>query len=85
MANVKKCEFNLTYNANIINLMGIIFPRVDEQYPIISLNIDDSKGFAWFKLTYPTTITIYNLTLIVTLTFHVKNMGATSINLTKTA
>ncbi|MBS7281430.1 MAG: hypothetical protein KIH09_16550, partial [Candidatus Freyarchaeota archaeon] len=84
IAEMKACKFNLTYNTNIISLVGLNFPSINGQYPIISLIINDANGFAWMNLTYPTAITVSEPAPLVTLTFHVESMGATPLNLTET-
>ena len=84
IADMKACEFNLTYNTNIISVIGINFQSVGEQYPFISIAANDTAGYIWIKLEYSTAIITSNPTPLVTIIFHVQNLGATPLNLTNT-
>jgi hypothetical protein len=84
MTNVKTIEFNLTYSSSVIGLIGPNFLTVDGQFPSPSINANDSAGFLWIRLTYPTPENVTNPTPIITITFHVRSRGATSLNLSET-
>jgi len=84
VADLKTCEFNLTYNTNIISVIGINFQSVNEQYPFIGIAANDTGGYIWIKLEYSTAIITSNPTSLVTIGFHVQNLGATPLNLTNT-
>jgi len=84
IADMKTCEFNLTYNTNVISIIGLNFLSVNGQYPTLSLFANDTTGFIWAKLAYSMAITVSNPTPLVTLTFHVDNLGLTPLNLTET-
>jgi len=84
IAELKACQFNLTYDTNIISIIGLNFPSINNYYPTISLTVNDTAGFIWMKLTYPVGITVSDPTPVTTLMFHVDNLGATSLNLTDT-
>jgi hypothetical protein len=84
IAEMKTCEFNLTYNTNIISIIGLNFLSINEQYPTLNLIANDTAGFIWMKLAYSTPITVSSPTPLTTLTFHVDNLGATPLNLTNT-
>jgi hypothetical protein len=84
IADMKTCEFNLTYDTNIISIIGLNFLKVNGQYPSLTLYADDPAGFIWVKLVYSTAITVSNPTPLVTLIFHVDNLGATPLDLTET-
>jgi hypothetical protein len=84
IAEMKTCEFNLTYNTNIISVIGLNFLSINGQYPTLDLIANDTAGFVWMKLAYSTPITVSSPTPLTTLTFHVDNLGATPLNLTNT-
>jgi len=84
MADVKTCEFNLTYNTDIISVIGLIFPSVNGQYPTLNLIVNDTAGFIWIKLAYSTAITVADPTPLAAIMFHVDSRGATPLNLTNT-
>lgn len=84
VTNMKKCEFNLTYNSYVISFIGIGFLKVGGQYPVPTIEADDTAGFIWIRLTCNTAVTVVDPTPLVTITFHVRNLGATPLNLTDT-
>jgi hypothetical protein len=84
IADMKVCEFNLTYNTNVISVVGLNFLSVNGHYPTLSLIANDPAGFIWIKLLYSTGITVTNPAPLVTLTFHVDNLGVSPLNLTDT-
>jgi hypothetical protein len=84
IADMKTCEFNLTYDTNVISIIGLNFLKVNGQYPSLTLYVDDPAGFIWVKLAYSTGKTVSNPTPLVTLMFHLDNLGATPLDLTNT-
>jgi len=84
IADMKTCEFNLTYDTDVISLIGLNFLSVNGRYPMLELIANDTAGFLWMKLAYSTAITVSDPTPLVTITFHVDNLGATPLNLTST-
>jgi hypothetical protein len=85
VADMKLCEFNLTYNTDILSIIGFSFPSVNGQYPLISIIANETVGYAWISLNYPASITVSEPTSIVKLSFHVDNLGATPLNITDTS
>jgi hypothetical protein len=84
VANMKTAQFNMTYDSNVISIIGLNFLKVNGQYPVLSINANGTAGFIWMGLTYSTAVTASDPTPIVTITFHVTNLGATPLNLTDT-
>jgi archaellum component FlaF (FlaF/FlaG flagellin family) len=84
VVNMKTCQFNLTYDSSLIGLIRIGFQRVNGQFPMTSLDIDDSAGYIWMKLAYASAVTVSAPAALVTITFHLKNRGSTPLNLTDT-
>jgi len=80
VSDMKICEFNLTYDPNIIGWMGINVFKVQNQTPTTQMILNDAAGFIWVKLTYPTAVTTESSPL-VTLLFHVEAYGATVLDL----
>jgi hypothetical protein len=65
-------------------VIGLNFLKVEGQYPSLTLYVDDPAGFIWVKLVYSTGKTVSNPTPLVTLMFHLDNLGATPLDLTNT-
>jgi hypothetical protein len=84
MENIETCEFNLTYNTNIIGFITISFLRVNNQFPFPETQANERAGYIWVRLFYSSPITVYDPTPLVTIIFHVENLGATPLNLTNT-
>ena len=79
--NLHVCEFNLTYNTEIISWLSVTLHTVLGEVPVAKMLGDDEIGFLWIKLTYPTAITTYSPIALVTLLFHVDAMGSTPLDL----
>jgi hypothetical protein len=79
--NLHVCEFNLTYNTEIISWLGVTVHTVLGEVPVAKILGDDEIGFLWIKLTYPNAITTYSPIALVTLLFHVDAMGSTPLDL----
>jgi hypothetical protein len=84
VANMHICQFNLTYDPNIISWMGIELFRIQNQPPSPKVISDDLAGYLWIKLTYANPVTIVTQTGLARITFHVNAYGATYLNLTDT-
>jgi hypothetical protein len=84
IANMRICEFNLTYNTAILSWMAIEVFKVQNQTPSSKVICDDEAGYVWVKLTYPSSITTDSPLALVRITFHVDAMGATPLNLNNT-
>jgi hypothetical protein len=81
---MKTCEFNLTYDSYVIGFISIGFLRVNGQYPQPGIYADDITGFLWVKLTYPNPVTVLGESPMVKITFLLRNLGQTPLNLTDT-
>jgi len=81
VTDLKICQFNLTYNPNIIGWMSTRTFKVENQTPTAKLMVDDELGFIWMKLTYPVSVDALTPTPIVKIKFYVKALGATPLNL----
>jgi len=75
------CEFNLTYDPNVIQWIGIQAFKVYGQTPTMTINSNGEAGYIWTKLVYQDPISTYTLTPLVNLVFHVKNYGASVLDL----
>ncbi|MEM3361564.1 MAG: CARDB domain-containing protein [Candidatus Bathyarchaeia archaeon] len=82
--DLKTCIFNLTYNPGIIGWIGMRLYKVQGQFPIPIMIIDDELGYMWMKLNYPTSISTETSIALVGLDFHVDNAGATPLDLQDT-
>jgi hypothetical protein len=81
VADLKTCIFNLTYNPEIIGWIGMRLFKVQGQFPIPILTIDDEIGFIWMKLSYQTSFATLDPTSLVGIEFHVDALGATPLDL----
>jgi hypothetical protein len=84
VGNMLTCEFNLTYNPNVISLVSIEAFKVQNQTPTLKIISDDEIGYVWVKLKYPSPITTTTPTPLVKITFHVNARGVTPLDLTNT-
>ncbi len=78
------CQFNLTYDPNVLNLIGINIQKVQNEYPTPKISQDGFAGYLWIKLTYATPVTTADPTVLVILQFHVEAYGISPLNLTDT-
>jgi len=81
VTDLKVCEFNFTYDHSILSWIGIEVFKVQGQYPIANVILDDNAGFVWVNLNYPTAINVNAPTSIVMLHFHVEAYGETVLDL----
>ena len=84
VTGMKACEFNLTYDSSVITFITIGFLRLNGQYPWLAIQSDDVTGFLWANLTYLNAVTVIDPTALVMITFHLKNLGSTPLNLNDT-
>jgi hypothetical protein len=83
VSDMRICEFNLTYNPDIIGFMGIILFKVQNQVPTTQMVLDDEVGFLWVKLVYQTGITTESSPLVA-ITFHMESYGESVLDLHNT-
>jgi hypothetical protein len=81
---MKTCEFNLTFNGNVISFTSIGFQKVNGQYPQPGIYADDVRGFIWVNLTYTNPVTATGSSPLVKITFILLSLGQTPLNLTDT-
>ena len=81
IANMVVCEFNLTYDTDIISWFGINLYKVQGQVPTASLEADDPAGYIWVKLVYQDPIVTAGSVPLVNLVFHIQALGATPLDL----
>jgi len=81
VADLKTCEFNLTYNSLIISWTSMSALKVQNRTPTVKIIIDDTAAFIWVKLQYPTAISALTPTPLVTIVFIVNTLGSTPLDL----
>jgi hypothetical protein len=84
VANLRICEFNLTYDTNVLSWVGIEIFKVQGKTPSAICMFDDEAGYMWVKLTYSGSITTDSPIALVRIRFHVDAIGATPLDLTNT-
>jgi len=84
VANLQICEFNLTYDTNVLSWVGIELFKVQGKTPSATSMFDDETGYIWVKLTYPSSITTDSPIALVRIRFHVDAIGTTPLDLTDT-
>jgi hypothetical protein len=84
VTDLKICEFNLTYDSSVLKWIGIDVFKIQDQYPVTSIIIDDNAGFVWVNLNYSTPIDANVAIQIVRMHFHVEAYGATMLDLQDT-
>jgi len=82
--NLTVCQFNLTYNTEVLDIFGINFHKVLGQAPKPKIISDDEAGYVWIKLTYTTPITTSDSVPLVSIEFHVAALGASPLDLKDT-
>jgi hypothetical protein len=75
------CRFNLSYNTEILDMVGIKFHKVLDQTPKAKIISDDEAGYIWIQLNYLSPITTSPPLAIVTIEFHVIALGASPLDL----
>jgi hypothetical protein len=81
VASMLSCEFNLTYNANVIQWIGIRTFKIFGQTPTAHVMIDDQAGFIWVKLQYGNAFSTSSPTALVRISFHVEALGVSVLDL----
>jgi hypothetical protein len=81
VASMLSCEFNLTYNANVIQWIGIRTFKIFGQTPTAHVMIDDHAGFIWVKLEYASAFSTSSPVALVRISFHVEALGASVLDL----
>jgi hypothetical protein len=81
VSSLTVCEFNLTYDSQVLSVVGISLIRVQGTYPTPMIILDDDAGFIWMKLTYSAPVTGDHPTPLVTILFHVETLGITVLDL----
>jgi hypothetical protein len=84
VANMLTCEFNLTYDTNIITCIIVEVLKVQNQTPTPNIMFNDEIGYVWVKLKYKSSITTTTTTPLVKITFNVDARGVTTLDLTNT-
>jgi len=79
--DLRICEFNLTYNTNIVSWVSLTVNEVLGETPSAKAFGDDEAGFIWIKLTYSAPKTTYYPIALVTMLFHVDALGSTPLDL----
>ncbi|MEM3627873.1 MAG: cohesin domain-containing protein [Candidatus Bathyarchaeia archaeon] len=81
VSNMISCEFNLTYDPNVLQWIGIKTFRISGQTPTTQVIIDDEAGFIWVKLRYGSSILTTSPIALVAISFHVEGLGSTVLDL----
>jgi len=84
IVNMKTCTFNLSYNTNVLSWAGINLIRIDNQLPRANVEGNDDEGYIWVTLTYSSPVSTISPKAIVTITFHVEQLGASILDLKDT-
>lgn len=79
--DMHSCEFNLSYNTEILSWVGVSMLRVDGKLPFPAIDADDEGGYIWIKLVYPINVTTTDPIPLVKIEFHVDAMGASPLDL----
>jgi len=75
------CSFNLSYNSDVLQWIGIKTFKIQDQLPTTTMQIDDPAGFIKVELTYTNPITLSDPTALVEITFHVEALGSSPLDL----
>ena len=74
------CEFNLTYDSDVIGWMGVCIYKIQNQTPTAQFILDDEAGYIWLKQTYPAPVST-ELSPVASLLFHVEAYGCIPLDL----
>ncbi|MEM2118137.1 MAG: cohesin domain-containing protein [Candidatus Bathyarchaeia archaeon] len=85
IANMKNCEFNLTFNPNVLSVKQVTKQLVQGQYPNTNVDVDDVVGYVWVNLTYTTAVTVTTDTALVEIKFFVKGYGTSPLHFESSA
>jgi len=85
VVGMKNCEYNLTYNPDVLSLQRVTKGQVQGLYPKMSLIIDDIAGYVWTNLTYANPLTIVSNTTLVEMEFFIRDYGASPLHFDSSA
>ena len=80
VANMKKCDFNLTYNSSVLSVQRVTKFEIQGQYPYMNLDVDDIVGYLRANLSYKNTVTLATDTGLVEIEFFVKDYGVSPLH-----
>ena len=86
VANVPElatCQFNLTYDPQVLDWIGFDLFRVQGEYPIVNIG-NEGPGFVYMSLNYLIPVSAVSPVPIITMHFHVNSYGISPLNLTDT-
>jgi hypothetical protein len=86
VANVPElatCQFNLTYDPEVLDWIGFDLYRVQGEYPIINIG-GEGPGFVYMSLYYQIPVSAVSSVAVITVHFHVGSYGISPLNLTDT-
>jgi hypothetical protein len=82
--DLKTCQFNLTYDSSVLNAVGFSLLRIEGQYPLIDMDLNNTMGYMWVRLNYSTPFSTGSPLPMIRIQFHVESLGLTFLNLTDT-
>lgn len=85
VSGMKNCEYNLTYNPDVLSLQRVTKAQVQGFYPKMSLVIDDVAGYVWTNLTYANPLTVTSNTTLVEMEFFIRDYGASPLHFDSSA
>lgn len=80
VTNMKSCEFNLTFSSSVLSVQRVTKLAVQGQYPQSSIDVDDTVGYIWIRLSYKNALTITTNTSLIEIEFFVRNYGSTPLH-----
>jgi hypothetical protein len=82
--DIQVCTFNMTYDPQILDWVGLDFLQAQGEYPTASITGNGAAGFTWISLYYTTPISLISSTPLITMRFHVHSYGISPLSLTDT-
>lgn len=80
VVDLKKCEFNLTFNPAVLQVLRITKLRAQGQYPESKIDMDSDVGYLRIELLYNNTLTITTDTALIEVEFYIRNYGSTFLH-----
>ena len=80
VANMKYCEFNLTYNPNIFYVVELAKQAVQGQIPSMYYEIEDYLGYVYVRLTYDSPVSVSGNATLLIFNLAVVNYGITPLH-----
>lgn len=80
VANMKYCEFNLTYNPNIFYVVELAKQAVQGQIPSMYYEIEDYLGYVYVRLTYDNPVSVSGNATLLIFNLAVVNYGITPLH-----